>query len=222
MKQTWYLALAAGLLQGVFLPGGAIAQTPPAPSPDGSAFAEAPSGPGVQTPATPVVPAGYRMRPGDVIQVDVFREPELASRPRLDEAGQANLPLLGKVTLRGKTAGEAADLIRALYDKDYLVRPQVTVVVLEFVKREYVILGQVRTPGSYAVGESGQIDLLGAVAQAGGFLRMADQGRVSVKRTTQGREQVLRVNAKRMATDSEEPRFQVLPGDIITVPESIF
>jgi len=64
--------------------------------------------------------------------------------------------------------------------------------------------------------------LLGAVAMAGGFTRIADPGRVSVRRNVDGKDVILRVNAKDLEKNGNVKPFLVQPGDAITVPESIF
>ncbi len=52
--------------------------------------------------------------------------------------------------------------------------------------------------------------------------RIADPGKITVKRTSNGKDAVLKVNGKRMASGGEDVNFEVKPGDIITVGESIF
>ena len=69
-------------------------------------------------------------------------------------------------------------------------------------------------------GSPGGIDLLEAIAMAGGYTRIAAPGRISVRRQTNGGDQVQQVDAKRVAKGGGA--FRVQPGDTITVGESIF
>jgi protein involved in polysaccharide export with SLBB domain len=68
-------------------------------------------------------------------------------------------------------------------------------------------------------GSQAGIDVLEAIAMAGGYTRIAAPERISVKR----RDQVMRVDAKRIARSSgNNAGFRIEPGDTITVGESIF
>jgi polysaccharide export outer membrane protein len=106
-----------------------------------------------------------------------------------------------------------------LYGKDYLVNPKVNVMLMSYARRRFTVLGQVNRPGSYEMpeGSPSGIDLLEAIALAGGYTRISAPERIMVKR----RDQVLRVDAKRLARESGKG-FLVEPGDTITVAESIF
>lgn len=167
-------------------------------------------------------PAGYVLSPNDQIAVEVFGEDDLRTNARLNGEGNLSLPLLGSVHLAGLTLTQAAARLTEMYGKDYLVSPRVNVTLVGYGKRRFTMLGQVNRPGSYEMpeGSPNGIDLLEAVALAGGYTRIAAPERISVRRQTTNREEVLRVNAKRVAKGG--PAFHVLPGDTITVGESIF
>ena len=134
-----------------------------------------------------------------------------------------SLPLLGSVRLSGLTLTQAASRLTELYARDYLVSPKVNVMLVGYAKRRFTVLGQVNRPGSYEMpeGSPGGIDLLEAIAMAGGYTRIAAPERVSVRRQSAGGDQVLKVDAKRLTRRAGE-NFRVLPGDTITVAESIF
>jgi polysaccharide export outer membrane protein len=84
------------------------------------------------------------------------------------------------------------------------------------------VLGQVNRPGSFEMpeGSTGGIDLLEAIAMAGGYTRIAAPGRISVRRAMGNGEQVLKVDARKVAKGGSA--FRVQSGDTITVGESIF
>src|SRR6266567_6323165 len=67
----------------------------------------------------------YRLAPRDVIEVKVYRQPDLDTHASISENGALTMPLLGSIPLAGKTPEEARDTIRGLLAKDYLVDPQV-------------------------------------------------------------------------------------------------
>lgn len=164
-------------------------------------------------------PSGYQLTTDDQIAIEVYGEDELRSAVRLNADGSVSLPLLGSVHLAGLTLNQAAARLTESYGKDYLVNPKVNVVLIGYAKRRFTVLGQVNRPGSYEMpeGSPGGIDVLEAVAIAGGYTRIAAPERISVKR----RDQILRVDAKRLAHDSGQ-NFRIQPGDTITVGESIF
>ena len=105
---------------------------------------------------------------------------------------------------------------------DVIVSDFRTAVVMPNAKRRFTILGQVNRPGSYEMPEGSPdgVDLLEAIAMAGGFTRLADTGKVIVRRNRAGQEQVFRV--KGTAESGEGTTFKVQPDDTITVSERMF
>jgi polysaccharide export outer membrane protein len=170
-------------------------------------------------PAAISAPTGYVLTANDQVAVEVFGEEDLRTNGRLNGEGNLSVPLLGSVHLSGLTLTQAASKLTDLYGRDYLVNPKVNVMLVGYAKRRFTMLGQINRPGSYEMpdGSPEGIDLLEAIAVAGGYTRIAAPERVSVRRGNQ----VLRVDAKRMAR-GDHAGFLVQPGDTITVGESIF
>ncbi len=169
-------------------------------------------------------PTGYVLRSNDQVAVEVFGEDDLRANTRLNGEGNLSLPLLGSIHLGGLTLAQAASKITELYGRDYLVNPRVNVTLVGYAKRRFTILGQVNRPGSYEMPEGSPdgVDLLEAIAMAGGYTRIAAPERISVRRrAAAGDDEVLRVDAKRLAKRGGES-FQVMPGDTVTVSESLF
>lgn len=180
--------------------------------------------PAASTPTALTAPTGYILRPNDQVAVEVFGEDDLRTNTRLNGEGNLSLPLVGSVHLAGLTLAQATSKITELYGRDYLVNPRLTVTLVGYAKRRFTILGQVNRPGSYEMPEGNPdgIDLLEAIAMAGGYTRIAAPERVSVRRrAATGEDEILRVDAKRLAKRGGE-NFQVLPGDTVTVAESLF
>jgi polysaccharide export outer membrane protein len=169
-------------------------------------------------------PPGYQLTANDAIAVEVFGEDDLKATARLNSEGNASLPLLGTVHLTGLTLTQATTRVTELYARDYLVSPKVNVTLLGYARRRFSVLGQVTRPGNYDMPETspGGIDLMEAIAMAGGYTRIAAPERVSVHRhSDSGADQILRVNAKRVER-GQAANFRVQDGDSITVGESIF
>ena len=114
--------------------------------------------------------------------VEVFGEDDLRTNGRLNPEGNVSVPLLGSIHLAGLTLTQAASKLTDLYGRDYLVNPRVNVMLLGYAKRRFSILGQVNRPGTYEMPDSspGGIDLLEAIAMAGGYTRIAAPERVTV------------------------------------------
>jgi protein involved in polysaccharide export with SLBB domain len=205
------------------LAGGALGQSPaPAPA-DVSRPAVSASPTSSSSAIGPInavsAPTGYILSPNDQVGVEVFGEDDLRTLGRLNAEGNLSVPLIGSVHLAGLTLGQASTKLTDLFGRDYLVNPRVNVMLIGYAKRRFTMLGQVTRPGSYEMPEGSPegIDLLEAIAMAGGYTRIAAPERISVRRGNQ----LLRVNAKRLARGDRE-NFTVLPGDTVTVGESLF
>ena len=184
----------------------------------GPAAVTAPLPPGVSA------PSGYILSANDQVAVEVFGEEDLRTNGRLNGEGNLSVPLLGSIHLAGVTLTQAASRLTDLYARDYLVNPRVNVMLVGYAKRRFTMLGQINRPGSYEMpdGSPGGIDLMEAVAMAGGYTRIAAPERVSVRRhSNSDKDDIIRVDAKRLAR-GDRGNFTVLPGDTITVGESIF
>ena len=163
----------------------------------------------------------YVLVVGDVIELNIFREPDLATQATIARDGTVQLPLIREVQLAGRSIREAREVLRSLYDTSYLVDPQVFLNVIKYAQRKFTIMGQVARPGSYELQGGERIDLLEAIGLAGGFTRIANRGRVIIQRREGETVTALKANAKRMADGREVP-VEVQPGDVITVSESWF
>jgi protein involved in polysaccharide export with SLBB domain len=214
-----------------FLAADALRAQSPTVAPESAArnlLAPAPpttTGPSVTTNAV-TAPSGYVLSANDQVAVEVFGEDDLRTNGRLNAEGNLSLPLLGSVHLSGLTLTQATARVTELYARDYLVNPKVNVMLVSYAKRRFTVLGQVNRPGSFEMpdGSPTGIDLLEAVAMAGGYTRIAAPERITVRRHGANGDEMLKVDGKKLArgTGSGNTNFKVLPGDTITVGESIF
>jgi protein involved in polysaccharide export with SLBB domain len=164
----------------------------------------------------------YILSPNDIVLVKVFEEPDLDSQHRISQDGTISFPLVGVIQISGRTVAQAASTIRDKLLKGYLRNPQVRVNVIQYASRRITVLGQVQKPGSYVLPNEERVDLLQAIAMAGGFTRMADEGRVRVRRNVNGVETIIKVNVHAETKNSSSELFEVQPDDKITVGERIF
>jgi polysaccharide export outer membrane protein len=166
--------------------------------------------------------ADYLLQPYDLIEIVVFQEPDLAREVRLSQDSTINLPLIGTVDLSGKTVRAAQDAIRRLYDKDYLVNPQINVTVKEYAKQTVNVLGSVNTPGAISIPPEQPLKLLDAITRAGGFTRLADRKRIKLSRlNADGKTSTSIINADDIIQSNTADTWILFKGDVIFVPERI-
>jgi polysaccharide export outer membrane protein len=170
----------------------------------------------------PVQPASptYRLTTEDIVNITVFGEPELAVTTRIGKDGAINLPMSGLVRIEGQNIRDAAKTIETAL-REYLVKPQVTLTIVQYSKRRITVLGQVNRPGNLELPSEESVNITEAIGMAGGYTRIASK-EITVKRTVNGQEKTFKLNAKTMGEEGSSERFKILPGDTITVGERLF
>jgi polysaccharide export outer membrane protein len=162
------------------------------------------------------------LRPNDVVWVKVYQEEDLETKAAIDKDGFITMPLLGPVQVGQKTVEEATGLIRSLYAKDYLVNPRVSVTLIERARLRFTVMGQVQRPGTYEFPDNESLNLLQAIAMAGGYTRLGAPSKVGLQRMQDGKPVLIPLNAEQMSKDKQAKPFELMPDDIITVGERIF
>jgi polysaccharide biosynthesis/export protein len=164
----------------------------------------------------------YVLQPYDMIKVVVFQEPDLEREVRLSPDATVTLPLIQTVDLKGKTVRDAQALIRGLYDRDYLVNPQINITVLEYSKVSVNVLGSVNLPGSVVIPPDQGLNLLDAIAHAGGFSRLADRKTIKLSRTSpDGKTTTYIINADDIIQSKSADSWPLQKSDVIYVPERL-
>ena len=165
----------------------------------------------------------YIIQPLDVLRVQVFQEDDLLREVRVTQGGSISLPLVGTVSVRNLSVKEAQETIRELYDRDYLVNPQVNLSVLEYAKRTVNVLGSVNSPGAVLFPQEEGLTLLDAIARAGGFNRFADRRKIKLSRTdSEGRTETYVIDADDLMQSGTNDSWPLQRDDVIFVPERIF
>jgi polysaccharide biosynthesis/export protein len=169
-----------------------------------------------------VVGENYLLKPSDVISVEIYKEPDLNKSVRVEGEGSVSLALIGKVKIAGMTVAEAQSLITDLYNRDYLVDPQVSVVVVSFSLKVVRILGSVNAPGVVDIPPDRDLTLTEAIAGANGVSRLGNPKSITIKRVDEsGRASQMEVNFSRILTDPNVKDIILQEGDTIWVPERI-
>ncbi len=150
----------------------------------------------------------YTLGTGDQLRVIVFGEADLSGQFTVDDTGHIRLPLIGQVLAAGRSLHQFEGDVAARLAQGYLKDPRVSIEIVNY--RPFSIIGEVNKPGEYpfAVG----MNVLNAVALAGGFTYRAREGEVYIKHAGSAEEEEVDVGAG----------GKVLPGDIIRVRERFF
>lgn len=169
-----------------------------------------------------IVGENYILKPSDILTVEVFQEKDLKKQVRVEGDGTVALALIGKVKVAGMTVAEAQSLITELYNRDYLVDPQVSVLVTDFSPKIVHVLGQVNNPGVVQIPPDRELTLTEAIAAVRGVTRLGNPKSITIKRVEDdGRARQMEVNFNRIVTDPDVKDISLEEGDTVFVPERI-
>lgn len=157
----------------------------------------------------------FRIGREDVLDIVVWRDPDLTRTLPVRPDGFISMPMAGEIPAEGKTALELSEEIKRRL-APYIQQPKVTVMVREVNSARVFVTGEVAKPGAFPL--RGRMSLLQAIALAGGFSDFANKDRILVIR--QGREGgEIPVRYSDMVADSSKRRDLFLkPGDTVVVP----
>lgn len=173
----------------------------------------------------------YVISVNDLIRFEVYKEPDLTTETRVDQDGTVSLPLVKTVMVGGRSISEARDTVRLLYEKDFLVAAHVNIFLVQSsktnkepvkAKLRFTILGQVKKPGNHEILEGEKVSIVQAIAIAEGFTGVANQKSVTVLRTVNGKTEKFELDVKQMMNDSKAKPFEIKPGDMIDVRQTVF
>jgi polysaccharide export outer membrane protein len=120
------------------------------------------------------------------------------------------------------TVAESQSLITDLYNRDYLVDPQISVLVVEFSQNYVYFLGSVNSPGSVPMPPDRDLTLKEAMAFVRGVSRLGNPKSITIKRVEEdGRARQMEVNFIRIIQDPNAKVIILQEGDTIWVPERI-
>jgi len=160
--------------------------------------------------------AQYKIGAQDVLQIDVWKEPEITRSVPVRPDGKITLPLLNDIQAAGLTPMELGQKISEELRK-YINDPQVTVSVEQINSRRVYVTGEVTRPGAFLLLPN--MTVLQALTSAGGFTQFAKIKGIYVLRTAGGKQLKLPFNYKAVIDGKKpEENIQLQPGDTIVVP----
>ncbi|MGH7933812.1 MAG: polysaccharide biosynthesis/export family protein [Candidatus Binataceae bacterium] len=161
-------------------------------------------------------PSPYIIGKDDVLNITVWREPQLSGKTLVASDGTITVPLIGTVPAAGMTCEALQNKLHARLTK-YTLEPNVTVRLLEPRSHVFYALGQVRKPGMFQL-RADEV-LSQGLAQAGGFTDFADPGEIKIFRHTPTSDVQITVDYNRVASGKNmNADIPLQPGDTIMVP----
>jgi polysaccharide export outer membrane protein len=156
----------------------------------------------------------YEIGPEDVLDISVWKNPELSRTVPVRPDGKVSLPLVNDIKAAGLTPTALRDQVKARL-AEFIPAPEVSVIVREVHSRKVAVVGSVKMPGRFEI--KSPMTVLEAIALSQGFTDFASRDRIVVLRQHDGRTIRLPFNYGKIADASQE-NFFVEPGDIIVVP----
>lgn len=160
---------------------------------------------------------GYRVGPGDVLKINVWKHDELSQQVTVRPDGKFSLPLVGDIEADGRTVDEiAADILKrsARFFQD---SPPVSVQVAEVRSYKIYVVGEVMRGGEFTPNH--QVTVLHGLAMAGGFTRFASSGRIVIVRKDSHGERRIPFDYGAVVNDGDlQENLALQSGDTVIVP----
>jgi polysaccharide export outer membrane protein len=174
-----------------------------------------------QAPA-PAPSLDYVIGPGDTLQVFVWRNPELSITVPVRPDGKISTPLVEDMIAVGKTPSQLARDVESVL-LTYVKNPQVNVIVTQPVSAfsQVKVIGQVTHPQALAYRDG--MTVLDAVLQVGGLTNFAAGNRAKIVRMRGGKNVEISIKLAALVNQGDmKQNLQLLPGDVLVIPESRF
>lgn len=153
----------------------------------------------------------------DIIRVDVMNEPRVSTpQSVVSKNGDVVLPLLGQVNLKNLTLATASDKVQALYQKDWLTAPKVTVTILKHSEESIFVLGCVHRPGQMRIPPGG-LNFSTALSTAGGLNQNADAAKIQLIRADGQKT----LHVEHDINHGDSGKIKLLDGDRILVSKEL-
>lgn len=166
--------------------------------------------------AQEAVPA-YTVKPGDILAIQVWKEPELQDDAVLVRPdGMFSFPLVGQVDARAKTVEDLQQFITERLAK-FIADPVVTVSVQEIRGNKVFVLGQVNKPGEFIVNP--RVDVMQALSMAGGTTAFASLNNIIILRRAGDQQTALPFRYQEVVKGRDlSQNIELQSGDVVVVP----
>jgi len=159
---------------------------------------------------------GYRIQPGDVLMISVWKEPDLQREVLVRPDGGISFPLAGDLMASGLTVASVRDEIAARLER-YIPEPVVTVEVRQVLGNKIYVIGKVNRPGEFVVNAG--VDVVKALSMAGGTTPFASLREIKVLRRGASGIEMLPFDYADIEDGVDLEQNVVLQsGDVVVVP----
>jgi polysaccharide export outer membrane protein len=178
--------------------------------------ANAAAAPTAQGSESKPVATNYVISPGDVLDIQVWKEPEVSKAVPVRPDGKISLPLLDDIQAAGLTASDLGAVVGEKLKK-FMSDPQVTVIVTQVNSQHIYVTGEVNHSGTVPLLPG--MTALQALSSAGGFTVFANLKKIYILRQENGKQAKYPFNYKEVLKGQNTEEDIVLkPGDTIVVP----
>ena len=158
----------------------------------------------------------YAVLPGDVLQISVWKEPDLQIEVLIRPDSAFSFPLAGDISTKDLSVVELQAKLEQRLSR-YLSNPVVTVAVSQVLGNKIYVIGQVNNPGDFVVNP--QVDVMQALSMAGGLTPFADANNIKILRRTGASQTAIlfKYNEVLKGTNLNQ-NIMLQSGDIVVVP----
>jgi polysaccharide export outer membrane protein len=157
----------------------------------------------------------YRIGPEDLLDISVWKNPELSRTVPVRPDGKVSLPLVNDIQASGLTPTELRQQLTQRF-AEFIPAPEVAVIVREVHSMKVAVVGSVKNPGRYELKSAATV--LEMIALSQGLTDFASRDRIVVLRQNGSETKRIPFNYRKVAAGDDKENLVVLPGDIIVVP----
>lgn len=167
--------------------------------------------------ATNIKKNAYTVNPGDVLEINVWKEEGMLQDILVGPDGRISFPLVGNIKVGGLSL---EGIERAISNKlsRYLSDPVVTVSAKQLLGNKVYVIGQVNKPGEYLVNR--YVDVMQALSMAGGMTVFASVNDIVIlRRDSNGKQTAIEFEYGELEDGDElEQNIMLKTGDVVVVP----
>jgi polysaccharide biosynthesis/export protein len=157
----------------------------------------------------------FQIGPEDILDISVWKNPELSRTVPVRPDGKVSLPLVNDIQAAGLTPATLREQVTERL-AEFIPTPEVSVMVREVHSRKVAVVGAVKTPGRFEL--KSPMTVLEVIALAQGFTDFASRDRIVVLRQNGTTTVRVPFNYRKIADGIDQDNFFVKPGDVVVVP----
>jgi polysaccharide export outer membrane protein len=158
----------------------------------------------------------YIIAPGDILDIAVWKNPDLTKRLTVLPDGKISFPLIGQLRAEGRTLEQLKKEMESRLSR-YVPDPVLSVVIEQVNSLMIYVLGKVNRPGRFPLNSN--INVLQALALAGGLNSFAERNGIKIFREVQGQTQIFEFRYDDVAKKNDlKQNIELQRGDVIVVP----